>query len=206
MHGEISINIESKEETASDVLLYFTVKDTGIGIPPEKQEILFDCFTQADSSTTRKFGGTGLGLAISKALAALWAGRSVWKVANRMVLSSGLPPGWKNRRFPNRNQYRQPGLDGLRILVVDDNETCLAMLTRQLGHWGAEVIQSTNGFAAKYLLQEFAAQNTPVDIVFVDQDLEGESGMGGIELGRMIKKSKLFPGLKIVLDGSFHRA
>ena len=72
--GKFPSAIEKKAESAEDVLLYFTVKDTGIGIPPEKQEILFDCFTQADSSTTRRFGGTGLGLAISKALVDLMGG------------------------------------------------------------------------------------------------------------------------------------
>jgi signal transduction histidine kinase/CheY-like chemotaxis protein/HPt (histidine-containing phosphotransfer) domain-containing protein len=199
MDGEISINIETKEESAADVLLYFTVKDSGIGIPPEKQEILFDCFTQADSSTTRRYGGTGLGLAISKALVDLMGGTIGMESSEQNGALFWFTCRLEKQTLSEPESELRTRLDGLKILVVDDNETSLAMLTRQLRHWGAEVSQSVNGFAAKYLLQEFAAENSPVDVVFIDQELDGESGMGGIELGRMIKKSKLFPGLKIVL-------
>jgi signal transduction histidine kinase/CheY-like chemotaxis protein/HPt (histidine-containing phosphotransfer) domain-containing protein len=199
MDGEIVINIATKEESAADVLLYFTVKDTGIGIPPEKQEILFDCFTQADSSTTRRYGGTGLGLAISKALVDLMGGKIGMQSSEQNGALFWFTCRLEKQKLAQPETESPTRLDNLKILVVDDNETSLAMLTRQLRHWGAEVSQSTNGFAAKYLLQEFAAQDSPVDIIFIDRELDGETGMGGIELGRMIKKSKLFPGLKIVL-------
>ncbi len=194
--GQISITIQSKEESAQDVLLYVTVKDTGIGIPLEKQNTLFDCFTQADSSTTRRFGGTGLGLAISKALTELMGGEIG-------VESSGQDGAlfW----FTSRVDKQQPpepapqlpkNLAGLNIMVVDDNETFRAKLSEQLEQWGAQISQCDSCFAAMCLLWEFAQKTKPMDIIFIDQEMAGEDG---IELGRTIKTSNLFPALKMVL-------
>lgn len=198
-HGEISIHVQSKEESAGDVLLFITVKDTGIGIPLEKQEILFDCFTQADSSTTRRFGGTGLGLAISKALAELMGGK--------IGVTSSEQDGalfWFTSRLLKQN-LPEPApqvptrLDGMNIMVVDDNETFRAMLAGQLQQWGAQVSQTDSCFAAMDLLRDSTEKAKPVDIVFIDQELKGEDGMDGMKLGRTIKKSTLFPALKMVL-------
>jgi signal transduction histidine kinase/DNA-binding response OmpR family regulator/HPt (histidine-containing phosphotransfer) domain-containing protein len=198
-HGEISIIVQGREESADDVLLYITVKDTGIGIPPDKQAILFDCFTQADSSTSREFGGTGLGLAISKGLAGLMGGA--------IGVESGGRDGalfWVTCRF--EKQKRPPAevqlsgrLDGRHILVVDDNESCRTVLSRQLEQWGARVSQCGNGLAAMALLREFAGRTTPVDMVFLDQEMAGANGVDGIEPGRIIDPSLGVPAPKMVL-------
>jgi len=198
--GEISIAIKSKEETDHDVLLYVSVQDSGIGIAPEKQEILFECFTQADSSISRVFGGTGLGLAISKALADLMGGEigvessgrdgSLFWFTSRLEKQQVLPQAPSLRtQLPSR-------LAGLRVLIVDDNGTCRAMLTRQLEHWGAEVTQSSGGQAAMAMLQRYAEQELPVDLAFIDQDMDD---MDGLTLSTAIKEQGLFPSLKMVL-------
>ena len=194
--GEISIALQSKEETAEGVLLYVTVKDTGIGIPSDKQNMLFDCFTQADSSTTRRFGGTGLGLAISKALTELMGGEIGVESNGQDGALFWFTSRFEKQQLPEPELQLPKKLDGLSIMVVDDNETFRAKLTEQLEHWGAQVSQSESGFSAMCLLWEFAQKTKPVDIIFIDQEMAGEDG---IELGRTIKTSKLFPALKMVL-------
>ena len=194
--GEISITIQSKEESAEDVLLYVTVKDTGIGIPSNKQNHLFDCFTQADSSTTRRFGGTGLGLAISKALTVLMGGEIGVESSEEAGALFWFTSRFEKQKLPEPAPELPKKLEGLNIIVVDDNATFRAALTGQLEQWGAQVDQCDSSFAAMSLLWEFAQKAKPVDIVFIDQDMAGENG---IELGRTIKTSKLFPDLKMVL-------
>ena len=195
--GEILITIQSKEETAGEVLLFVTVKDTGIGISPEKQAILFNCFTQADSSTTRRFGGTGLGLAISKALANLMGGK--------IGVTSSEQEGalfWFTSRLQKQNPPQPeplfPNLAGRNILIIDTNEIFRTMLAGQMEHWGAKVNICDSGVSAMCLLRKLAEEKLPVDIAFIDQKLGGPDGMDGLELGRSIKDSLLFPTIKLV--------
>ncbi len=198
-HGEISIIIQSKEETAGEVLLFVTIKDTGIGISPEKQAILFNCFTQADSSTTRRFGGTGLGLAISKALANLMGGK--------IGVTSSEQDGalfWFTSRLQKQNppqpaQQLQNNLAGLNILIIDANKSSREMLAGQIEHWGAKVHMSDSGISTICLIRELAEKNMPVDIAFIDRNLGGPDGMDGLELGRAIKESLFFPAIKMIL-------
>src|SRR5205823_133161 len=126
--GEVVVNVAAKPATAGSVELTFTVRDTGIGLTPEGMSRLFQSFSQADSSTTRKYGGTGLGLAISKRLAELMGG-TMWVESAGPGKGSAfhftirgeradLPQGTR-RDFVGA----QPALQGRRILVVDDNAT-----------------------------------------------------------------------------------
>ena len=169
--GEISITIQSKEETAGEVLLFVTVKDTGIGIPREKQAILFNCFTQADSSTTRKFGGTGLGLAISKALATLMGGKIGVASSEQEGALFWFTSRLQKQNLPQPAPQLQNILDGRNILIVDTNETYRAMLAGQMENWGAKVYTSDSGVSTMHLLQELADKKMSADIAFIDRKL-----------------------------------
>ncbi len=169
--GEISIFIDSRDLSAEDVLLHIAVKDTGIGIPQAIQGNLFDCFTQADSSTSRMFGGTGLGLAISKALAELMGGEIGMVSSEQDGALFWFTARLEKQPLPLPEPQLSNRLDGLHILVVDDSETCRTMLARQLEQWGARVSQSGHGPSALALLRQCAELATPLDIVFIDEGL-----------------------------------
>jgi signal transduction histidine kinase len=151
--GEIHVQIRNSEETDRDVLLYFAVKDTGIGLTEEQRSKLFQSFQQADASTTRKYGGTGLGLAISKKLAELMGGT----VGVDSVHGEGST-FWFTARLGKSVAQPRAGLlhsdlRGRRALVVDDNETARKVLCDLLVsmHWAAEV--AANGTTALTLLK-----------------------------------------------------
>ena len=137
--------------------IQFVVKDTGIGIPPDRQNRLFQSFSQVDASTTRRYGGTGLGLAISKRLAELMGGR-IW------VESSGVPGEGsafvftivtRGSREPERQRDRTDAdrLEGKRLLIVDDNATNRRMLALQTRAWGMSPIEAASGAEALALLE-----------------------------------------------------
>ncbi len=189
--GEIAIDVSVEAETAGDVVIRFAVRDTGIGIAPEKQGLLFNSFTQADSTTTRKYGGTGLGLAISKALAELMGGE--------VGMASNGTDGsvfWFTSRFGKQPAEPKPqltgGLVGLHTLVVEKNSTCRKYLGKLLAHRGARVTEAESGGQALQLLCEFADKKVPLDLAFFDLD--------DLDLTRIkaIIEDRL-PGLRTVL-------
>jgi|GEM_PF-1165805 len=197
--GEISIVIEKKEESADDVLLLFRVKDSGIGIPPEKQAILFDSFTQADSSTTRRFGGTGLGLAISKNLVNLMDGEIGVESSGQEGALFWFTSRFEKAQLPARQPLLHSPVAGLNILVVDDNKNCRAMLTRQLEQWDALVHQTGSGREAMQLLHQAQEQGRPIDIACIELELAATDGMDGRALFRALQQSQDCPDLKTVL-------
>jgi len=147
--GEVEIQVRMQEETARDVLLHFTVRDTGIGLTPEQSARLFESFQQADSSTTRQYGGTGLGLAITKQLAGSMGGT----VGVQSTLGHGST-FWFTVRLEKGAAAAVPAralradLHGKRVLVVDDNATARQVLTEQLRSMGLEVEAVESGAAA----------------------------------------------------------
>jgi GAF domain-containing protein/DNA-binding response OmpR family regulator/HPt (histidine-containing phosphotransfer) domain-containing protein len=140
--GEVVVRVEVESETGDGVNLHFAVADTGIGIPPDKQEAIFQAFTQADGSTTRKYGGTGLGLAIVRQLVDLMGGR-VW-------VASAVGDG-STFHFTVRLRYpaggspvvpvrRPPQLAGRPAVIVDDNATNRRILVEMMTGWGMQPI------------------------------------------------------------------
>jgi CheY-like chemotaxis protein/anti-sigma regulatory factor (Ser/Thr protein kinase) len=186
--GEIDVIIRVKEETDKDVLLYCAVRDTGIGLTAEQIGRLFQSFSQADTSTTRKFGGTGLGLAISKRLAELMGGEvgvesepgkgSTFWLTLRLGKGVGQP----------RALALSGGLRGKRVLVVDDKEHARLVLGEMLGGMGFQVDQAESGDAAIGAVESAEAQGRPYEIVFLDWRMEG---MDGVEAARRIGKLAL---------------
>ncbi|MEO5329038.1 MAG: response regulator [Magnetococcus sp. THC-1_WYH] len=190
--GEIYITTEVLEETQDDILLQFSVQDTGIGMTPEQEGTLFQVFHQGDASITRRFGGTGLGLAISKRLVEMMGGEI--RVENK--------PGYGSRflftiRFgkadglvlevPNLEQV----LRGLRVLVVDDNKSARDIAAGYLESLVCCPICVASGEMALEALATADRDGVPVDLVLMDWQMPGMNGLetiGRIRRGLSLKK------------------
>src|SRR3990172_1973353 len=136
--GEVVLEVNAESQTAEEICLHFTVKDSGIGISSDKLAVIFEAFTQADSSTTRQYGGTGLGLAIATRLVGLMGGR-IWAESESGAGSTfhftarfGCKQGPLQRTAPREGVH----LIDLPVLVVDDNKTNRRILGEMLVKWG----------------------------------------------------------------------
>ncbi len=187
-HGEIHIAVRRVDRLATDsdaeLVLRFEVRDTGIGLSPEQVSRLFQSFSQADSTTTRKFGGTGLGLAISKSLAELMGGQvgvdSVPGQGSVFWFTARLGCGLQQRRT------LVPSIDvrGLRVLVVDDNPHAATVLVDMLGSIGFQVLAVDSGAQAIKAVRDAAIALQNFDVVMMDWQMPG---MDGLEAARHIR-------------------
>jgi two-component system sensor histidine kinase/response regulator len=182
--GEIVISVRASERTEEDVLLHFRVRDTGIGIAPEQVKRLFQSFSQADASTTRKFGGTGLGLAICKRLSELMDGEvgveSEFGQGSTFWFSARLGIGMANRR----ELVPVPDLRGRRALVVDDNDNARMVITGMLEDMTFDTGEVSSGPAAVDEVRRAAIEGRPYDVVYLDWRMPG---MDGMDTARRIK-------------------
>jgi signal transduction histidine kinase/CheY-like chemotaxis protein len=191
--GEILLTIESRPRDAQGVELHFKVKDTGIGIPQEKQGLLFKAFSQADSSTTRKYGGTGLGLAISARLVELMAGK-MW-----VESSEGKGSTFQfTARFAVAEGKAQPAspvlaaeLQGLPVLVVDDNETNRRILYEMTRGWGMRPCAAESGALALAALETAQQEGDPFRLLLIDGNMPV---MDGFELAEKVQRRVLRNG------------
>jgi CheY-like chemotaxis protein len=184
--GEVVLRASLVEETEDEAMVRFSVADTGIGMTPEQGSRLFEPFTQADASTTRRYGGTGLGLAVSKQLVELMAGEI--GVESESGVGSTF---WFTARFTKEPQEARPrpsappDLRNLRVLVVDDNETNRKILHEQVVSWGMKNGMAEGGPQALEMLQEAVERGEPYDLMILDMQMPG---MDGMELARRIKE------------------
>ncbi|HZW25505.1 MAG TPA: response regulator [Gallionella sp.] len=186
--GEIVIQIGIKQmipsrgEAYGRVVLRFAVRDTGIGMTPEQIEKLFQSFSQADVSTTRKYGGTGLGLAISKRLVELMGGR-IWvesTMGKGSVFAFEIP-----FTFLPEDTGRVPELDGFRMLVVDDNHSARRVILAMLESFGVEASSASDGLEGLAAIESAEERGQPFSCVMLDWSM---SGMSGLELAKRIKQ------------------
>jgi signal transduction histidine kinase/HPt (histidine-containing phosphotransfer) domain-containing protein/BarA-like signal transduction histidine kinase len=213
-HGEIVIEVTPAARSArtgqpghthdtdflrhpEEWLLHFSVRDTGIGIPVDRQGRLFKSFQQVDASTTRHYGGTGLGLAICKRLTDLMGGK-IWVESDAgkgstfhftilaKAAAATAPPSW---------QSAQPQLNGKRLLVVEDNSTNRRIITHRGEQWGLEVDTAGNSHEALKLL----AKNPPYDAVILDYQL---ADMDGFALADEIRRQPYGRYLPLLLLSS----
>jgi signal transduction histidine kinase/CheY-like chemotaxis protein len=191
-HGEVLVTIESRAQEAGGVELHFKVKDTGIGIPPEKQGLLFKAFSQADSSTTRKYGGTGLGLAISARLVELMAGK-IWVESGEGQGSTfhftahfAVAEAKAHRAAP----VLTAELQGLSVLVVDDNETNRRILCEMTRGWGMRPYAAEGGELGLAALEAAQQKGDPFRLALIDGNMPV---MDGFELAEKIQ-SRTRPG------------
>ncbi len=186
--GAIVIAARVAERTDTDVLLRFSVRDTGLGLTEEQISRLFQSFSQADSSTTRKFGGTGLGLAITKNLVQLMGGEvgvsSVYGKGSEFWCTVRLGLSQQSRRPLTPN----PDLRGHRALVVDDNEEARIAIRAMLEGMTFDVVDVGSGAQALDELSMAQALGRPFDIVYLDWRMPG---MDGVEAARQIKAMPL---------------
>ena len=196
--GDVSICVEPVEETSNMAVLRFKVSDTGIGISEDRQLAIFERFTQADNSVSRRYGGTGLGLAISKQLVKMMDGE--------IGVESELGKGstfWFTIQFEKQSESsvedflrQRINFQGLRVLVVDDSIANRMMLTRMMENLGSSVCAIPDGKGAVPMLLEAVLEHDPFDLVLLDMQMPG---MDGADTLRAIREESLLKDVKVVI-------
>ena len=196
--GEVSVNVRNESVEADRATLHFAVADTGIGIPPEKRNVIFEAFTQADNSTSRRYGGTGLGLTISSRLVAIMGGR-MWvesEVGKGSTFSFTL-------RFQRAKPTASAGvvskpsaLQGVATLVVDDNFTNRQILDELLSHWGMQPTLAENGKRGLEILELGDSAGTPFSLILLDSQMPD---MDGFTFAKLVKSDPRFDGAIIMM-------
>lgn len=174
-HGEIVLKVERDEDRGPRLALRFSVRDTGIGIPKDRQAAIFEAFTQVDGSSTRKYGGTGLGLTIANELVGLMDGR-LWVESEPGRGSTFTFVAWFGRPAGADAASEAPwGTRPLRVLIADGNPSTQQALEEALAIWPVTVHKTSSGHAA-LAAAEVAMDHQPVELAFVDVNLPGING------------------------------
>ena len=192
--GEVVLRVSQ----STDALLRFEVRDTGIGIRPEIREHLFQPFTQADGSTTRKYGGTGLGLAIARQLVEMMHG----EIGVESTVGQGSTFWFTALLEPQANvrpAREHDDLAGLHVLIVDDNATNRHILELQLGSLKMRCVAVESGQEALVALRREAARGTPYDLAIIDMQMPE---MDGLMLGQAIKSEPAIAPVRLVMLSS----
>jgi two-component system, sensor histidine kinase and response regulator len=197
--GEVVVEAWVESTTAEGIVLHLCVADTGIGIPADKQASIFEAFTQADMSTTRRFGGTGLGLAISARLVAMMSGR-IWVESKpehgsrfHFTLCMGVD---RTGIMVAPIAVDQVPLDGLRVLIVDDNETNRRVLVGMLTHLKLSPVAVADGVAALSELASARSDNDRYALVILDGHMPD---MDGFDVARRIRETPALAGATLMM-------
>ena len=197
--GHVLLEVDCEERTERDAVLRLSVADTGIGIPADKLEHIFDKFTQVDASTTRRYGGTGLGLAISRELVGLMGG--TLRVQSRLGEGSIFSATVRVPLGPEGQPAFVPRVElgGLRVLIVDDNEVNRRVLREILTSWKMRTGEAASGEAALAALRAGSAAGDPYRIAITDFHMPI---MDGEVLGRTIKADPALADTALILLSS----
>jgi len=185
--GEIVLRVLREPAEGGGVVVHFAVSDTGIGIPAEKQALVFEAFTQADSSTTRKYGGTGLGLTICRQIVDMMGGR-IWVESQHGQGSTfhfTACLGESRGELPRPRPIGLSALAGLRVLIVDDNATNRLILSEMVHHLGMEPLAVEGGAAALAILDRARKDGRPYSLALIDGHMPE---MDGFTLAAQIQK------------------
>ena len=204
-HGEVVIKVEVQDESENEVELHFAVSDTGIGIPLEKQQLIFEAFTQTDSSTTRKYGGTGLGLAISSRLVNRMGGK-IWVESEPGRGSTfHFTTRFELQKISSR-KYAPLGAEslwGLRVLLVDDNATNRRILQEMLLAWRMNPQLAESGLEALSTLARADTEGTPFPLILLDAQMPGMDGFTVVE--KIKQDARLAKSVVIMLTSAGFR-
>ncbi|MFZ4551071.1 MAG: response regulator [Aquabacterium sp.] len=176
--GEVLVSVESTQRDDHESVIHFVVEDTGIGLTEEQREHLFRSFSQADSSTTRKYGGTGLGLAISKRLVDMMGGKiwveSEFGKGSRFHFEARF--GVQTHVEPRR-MVQAEDLSGKRVLAVDDNTSAREILASMTRTFGLSVDEATSGSDALKVIRQASESGHPYDLLLIDWRMPGMNGI-----------------------------
>ena len=204
--GEVVLRVNTETQEGQEVRLHFTVTDTGMGVPKDKQASIFEPFTQADASTTRKFGGTGLGLTISSRLVAMMDGK-IWLESEE---GRGTTFHFTARFGAARVKSIEMGssnspddLSGVKVLVVDDNPTNRRILEGMLNRWGMEVSSVGGGEEALKQLCTAGEAGEPFELVLTDMHMPEMDGFALVE--RIRQTPELSTATIMMLTSAGHR-
>jgi signal transduction histidine kinase len=191
--GGITLGARKISSTSKKSVIQFMVQDTGIGIPPNKQQEVFESFTQADTDTTRKYGGTGLGLAISRKLVGLFSGdlklQSEDGKGSTFYFTIELEINENAKMYINDRKVKQlPVFEHLRVLIAEDNSVNMSVARRFLVKWGIEVHEATNGLEAVE-----KCKREIFDLVLIDLEMPEMDGITALSEIR-----KLHPGVPAI--------
>ncbi|MBX3329627.1 MAG: response regulator [Nitrospira sp.] len=205
--GEIVVNVSVEDSTRDSGLQHtsirFDVVDTGIGMAPEQCARIFERFTQADSSTSRRYGGTGLGLAICKMLTQLMHGQiGVESVPGQGSTFWFIVPLQRQTGVQQTQVVPSGSLQGHRVLIVDDHAVNRRILEHQLDTHGILRESANDGMQALTKMKRFAEQGSPFDLAILDLHMPG---MDGLELARRIKADSALSRVRLVLLTSLGR-
>jgi PAS domain S-box-containing protein len=205
--GEIVIRVKEESREYNKIRLHFSIADSGIGIPKEKQALIFQAFAQVDGSTVRNHGGTGLGLAISKQLTTLmngkiWVESPAYKSPSDSEKGMGsifhftieltIPENVKDNQLEKKLKV----LEGLNVLVVEDNEVIRSFLFELLTNWDIKPIAAINGKSAIKKLLKTKTQNTKIDLILLDSNLPDTDGF---KLFNRIQQDRVLMNIPIIM-------
>jgi PAS domain S-box-containing protein len=204
--GEVALKVDIESQTDASCVLHFTVSDTGIGIPAEKQESIFEAFSQADNSTTRKYGGTGLGLSISMRLVAMMGGK-IWvrsETGRGSQFHFTVRMGVADSKPVEVGSVAPPEiLRGVKTLIVDDNPTNRRILEGMLKRWEMKSTSVEGGVAALSRLSEAQDAGEPYALVVTDMHMPEMDGFTLIE--RIRQRPELSAAIVMMLTSAGHR-
>jgi signal transduction histidine kinase/DNA-binding response OmpR family regulator/integral membrane sensor domain MASE1 len=203
--GEVGLKVELRAEEAGNQLLHFTVSDTGIGILPEKQKLIFDPFSQADTSTTRKYGGTGLGLTISSRLVAMMGGE-IWvesQVGRGSQFHFTVQFKSSENKAPLETKASPEILRGVKVLVVDDNRSNRRILEGMLGRLEMKAKSVEDGEEALTELSAGQQAAEPYALILIDVHMPGMNGLTLVE--RIRQRPELSAARIMILTSAGYR-
>jgi signal transduction histidine kinase/CheY-like chemotaxis protein len=195
--GEVVVSVHTESRTADDVVIQISVRDTGIGIPVDNFEKIFEDFKQVDQSTTRRFGGTGLGLAISRKLVQLMGGR-IW-VESTLGEGSTFHFTTRLRRGPEvplNVAHLSTQIADKRVLVVDDNATSRQILSELFGQWGMQCVSVASKTEAMEQLTAAFGKNEPYHLVVSDVNMPVKDGF---DLVQAMRDDSRIASTKVIL-------